>query len=51
LLALGLSDTRDGVIVLTTRQMDPSMEPKKSRKRPWPLITSVLDGTCTLVII
>jgi hypothetical protein len=30
-----------------TRQIDPSLERKKSRKRNWPIITHVLDFMCT----
>jgi hypothetical protein len=33
LLALALGDTRNGIADRTTRQMDPSTEPKKSRRR------------------
>ena len=47
LLALGLSDTRYGVIVRTTRHMDPLLERQKSRKRNWPIITDVLDWMST----
>jgi deazaflavin-dependent oxidoreductase (nitroreductase family) len=46
-LALGISDTRDGVIVRTTRHMDPLLERQKSRKRNWPIITGVLDVMST----
>jgi 3-demethoxyubiquinol 3-hydroxylase len=36
LLALGLSETRNGVVVRTSRHMEPSTERQKSRKRNWP---------------
>ncbi len=36
LLAPGAGDTRNGVVARTTRQMDPSTERQKSRKRTWP---------------
>jgi hypothetical protein len=47
LLALGLSDTTSGVIARTTRQMAPSMERKKSRKRNGRQMTEVLDSMFT----
>jgi hypothetical protein len=47
LLVLRLGDTRNGVVARKTRHMDPSTEPKKSRKRNWLGITTVLDIVST----
>jgi hypothetical protein len=43
LLAFEPSDTTDGVIAGSTRQTWPSTERKKSRKRNWRSLTTVLD--------
>lgn len=50
LLALGLGDARNGVVARATRQMAPSTEPQKSRKRNGPPLTVVLDMVFTSVI-
>ena len=47
LLALGLGDTRGGVVGRTTRQIGPSMARKNSPKRNGPPLTAVLDMMCT----
>jgi hypothetical protein len=44
LLAPVFENTSYGVVGRMTRQMDPSLERQKSRKRNWPIITSVLDA-------
>jgi hypothetical protein len=42
LLASVLDHTSNGVVARITRQMGPSTERKKSRKRNWPIITEGL---------
>ena len=47
LLAPVLDHTSNSGVARMTRQMDPSLERQKSRKRNWHVITTVLDTTCT----
>ena len=47
LLAPVLDHTSNSGVARMTRQMDPSLERHMSRKRNWPIITSVLDWMCT----